>query len=221
MSESSDLEVLTFPVPPLGCNCAILSHKPTRESIVVDPGGDAQRITGLLKERGYTVKWIIHTHAHFDHCLGTHDVAENCRSEGNTDFHVGMHAGDLPLYDSLPAQCRMFRIPAPTGAIEPINHMLQDEEELKFGDYKLQVLHTPGHTPGSCSFNLPDYGLLFTGDTLFAGGIGRTDLPGGSYDTIIHSIKNRLLVLDEGTTVIPGHGDMTRIYEEKHHNPFL
>lgn len=215
----SDIEVTTFPVAPLGCNCSILLCKSTKEAIVVDPGGEGPRIVAMLKEKECRVRWIVHTHAHFDHVLGTHDVAEHSKTE-NSDVKVCLHPGDFYLYDIVPVQGRMFGISA-SKMETPINHKLEDEQTLGFGKAKLKVLHTPGHTPGSCSFSVEDSGLLFSGDTLFLGSIGRTDLPGGDSALILKSIKDRLFVLDDGTQVIPGHGDFTRIYDEKHYNPFF
>jgi glyoxylase-like metal-dependent hydrolase (beta-lactamase superfamily II) len=214
-----DLDIVSFAVAPLGCNCSILRETATNETIVVDPGGDADRIIDLLTEKGCKVKYIVHTHAHFDHVLGTHEVASHCRNSGHASA-VCMHPGDLPLYRILPQQCGWFGLP-PVEAKEEISHRLEDDEVLSFGRFKMHVLHTPGHTPGSCSFSIAERGILFSGDTLFAGSIGRTDLPGGDYDQIIKSIKDRLMVLDDGTTVIPGHGEFTRIFDEKRTNPFL
>ena len=131
-----------------------------------------------------------------------------------------MHQGALFLYENLSAQCRLFGLP-PEDAKTSIDHHLQDEEPLTFGDMQLKVLHTPGHTPGSCCFSFEEAGLVFSGDTLFQMGIGRTDLPGGDPDAITKSIQERLFTLDEGTNVIPGHGRFTRIYEEKRMNPFF
>ncbi len=215
----SPVDVTVFPVAPLGCNCSILRCRETGEAIVIDPGGDAPKIIAALEESGSKVKWIIHTHAHFDHCLGTHDVAEHCRTVDAT-VQVGLHPGDNFLYRMLGTQCGWFGLP-PVDAREAISHPLEDEERLVFGRMAIEVLHTPGHTPGSCSFCLPSIGLLFSGDTLFAGGIGRTDLPGGDPDMILRSIHNRLLSLDDGTQVVPGHGPFTRIFDEKRTNPFL
>jgi len=214
-----EIEVSTFPVAPLGCNCSIIRDRISGETIVVDPGGDADRIIQVLKEKGSRVRYIVHTHAHFDHVLGTHEVAEHCRSNGDTP-DVCLHEGDDFLYKILPQQCGWFGLD-PVYPVEEMKHKLQDGELLTFGNHSMTVLHTPGHTPGSCSFHFDGSGVLFSGDTLFAGGIGRTDLPGGDYDQIIKSIRDRILTLDEGTTVIPGHGSFTRIYEEKHTNPFL
>lgn len=185
----------------------------------MDPGGEEEKILQILESRGLQVSRIIHTHAHFDHCLGTHGVAEGLREkEPDLDVKVGLHKGDSFLYRNLAMQCGWFGLPA-MEAKEAINLDLEDGMEIHFGQQKIEVLHTPGHTPGSCCFSVE--GLVFSGDTLFAGGIGRTDLPGGDSHAILKSIKGRLFTLDDGTAVIPGHGGFTRIYEEKTTNPFF
>lgn len=219
MAAEEAVEISVFPVAPLGCNCAVLRCRATNEAIVVDPGGEAPKIIKVLEAGGCRVRWIIHTHAHFDHCLGTHEVAEHSR-QLVPDVKVALHQEDMFLYRMLSTQCGWFGLP-PVEAKETVSHYLQDDEPLVFGQQTMKVLHTPGHTPGSCSFSVGSEGLLFSGDTLFAGGIGRTDLPGGDSDQIISSIRQRLLTLDDGTKVVPGHGPLTRIYEEKHMNPFL
>lgn len=223
MAEAT-LDIVSFPVAPLGCNCTILTCRETGEAAVIDPGGDAPRIVAALEERQASVRWIIHTHAHFDHCLGTHAIADHARAQnGETrewKTSVGLHRCDMFLYENLGVQCRWFGLP-PQEAEEAIDHFLEDEEELALGRTRLQVLHTPGHTPGSCCFHVSELGLLLSGDTLFAMGIGRTDLPGGDGEQILRSIKERIFTLDEGTRVLPGHGPMTRVYEEKYTNPFF
>ncbi len=217
--ELENATVTSFPVWPLGCNCSIIECKGSQEAIVVDPGGEEEKILTVLKERGLTVSQIIHTHAHFDHCLGTHGVAEALReADPEKTVQVGLHKGDSFLYRNLAMQCGWFGLP-PMESKESINLDLEDGMTLSFGQQKLEVLHTPGHTPGSCCFSVE--GLVFSGDTLFAGGIGRTDLPGGDSEAIIKSIQGRLFSLDDGTAVIPGHGGFTRIYEEKTTNPFF
>ncbi|MBX7059287.1 MAG: MBL fold metallo-hydrolase [Leptospirales bacterium] len=218
------LELVSFPVAPLGCNCTILRCPDTGESAVIDPGGDGPRIIQALEKQGSYVRWIVHTHAHFDHCLATREVAEYARASNKVarewQTHVGLHRGDMFLYENLGVQCRWFGLP-PQEAEEAIDYFLEDTEELAIGRGRLRVLHTPGHTPGSCCFHLEETGMLFSGDTLFAMGIGRTDLPGGDSDTILRSIRERLFTLDDATQVLPGHGPMTRIYEEKRGNPFF
>lgn len=212
------LQIETFPVYPLGCNCSILYSDTTREAIVVDPGGSEELILERLGLAKLRVKTILHTHAHFDHCLGTAKVAEKF-----PESQICLHSEDLKLYENIEKQCYFFGVPFNNIPIREITHFLQDEEEFFLEDQKMRVLHTPGHTPGSTCFHLEygDKSLLFSGDTLFSGSIGRTDLWGGDSYAIIQSIKERLFVLDDDTVVIPGHGDKTKIHLEKNYNPFF
>ncbi len=211
------MNIETFPVYPLGCNCSILSEENSNEAIIVDPGGDEKRIIAYLHKKNLKPKYIIHTHAHFDHCLGTKPVSDEF--EGSK---IALHKDDLDLYQNIHSQCKLFGIKF-TGEIKELDFYLEDNQILEFGKSKLEVIHTPGHSPGSVCFHLhtPEKPILFSGDTLFAGGIGRTDLWGGNYETIMKSIKNRLLNLEDETVVIPGHGGNSIIYNEKNYNPFL
>lgn len=212
------LEIKTFPVYPLGCNCSILFSKEEKKAVVIDPGGDEDKIQKILTNEGLSLERIIHTHAHFDHCLGTSKLASM-----HTHSKVCMHRDDLGLYKNLPMQCSFFGIHFPAQNITEISHFLEHDEEFLLGKEKIRVIHTPGHTPGSVCFHLEFSGksLLFSGDTLFAGSIGRTDLWGGDYGKIIDSIKERLFTLEDETLVIPGHGEETRIFEERKFNPFF
>ncbi len=188
--------------------------KKTKEAAVIDPGGDVEKILELLKEHDFQVKYLLHTHAHFDHIFGSSQLKEA------TGAKICLHEKDKWLYENLPMQCGLFGFSAekPTA----VDHYLNDEEQIKIGELKTQVLHTPGHTPGSLCFNLADKdSVLFAGDTLFHRSIGRTDLWGGSFDDIIDSIRNRLFTLDDSTRVITGHGESTDIWSEKKENPFL
>lgn len=206
--------VETFPVGPLSCNCSIVGCKETGEAIVVDPGGDAQEIVDAASRMGLTIKYLLHTHAHFDHILGSRAVKEK------TGASICLHKEDQWLYDNLHMQCGMFGFKADDPL--PVDHYLEDEESVKIGGITASVLHTPGHTPGSLCFSVADEdSVVFAGDTLFSGSIGRTDLWGGDFDTIIKSIHNKLLTLDDSTRVVPGHGPETDIFSEKKHNPFL
>jgi glyoxylase-like metal-dependent hydrolase (beta-lactamase superfamily II) len=210
----------TFPVGPLECNCSIIGCPDTKEAIVVDPGGDADRIEEVLRHYDLSVRYIIHTHAHFDHMGATRDVKERA-GEAALAPAIAVHDADKFLYDGYLIQAKMFRVEArPTL---PVDHWLVDGESLPFGKLSTKVLHTPGHTPGSCCFHLEIDGrsLLLSGDTLFAGGIGRTDLPGGDYPTLEKSIRSRLYSLDGDTLVIPGHGPATKIGDEARNNAFV
>lgn len=204
-----------LPVGPLQCNCSIIACETTREAIVIDPGDEPERILAELRSQGVNVKYLVHTHAHFDHVGGTSGVRRQCGAP------VCLHEGDRQLYENVPLQGKMFGVPV----IEPppVEKWLEDEETLSFGNYSLQTLHTPGHSPGSVCFKVWGNGeqALFSGDTLFQGSIGRTDLWGGSLEELLASVRDRILPLDGDTPVFPGHGPATRLGDEKLHNPFL
>ncbi|MEZ0373281.1 MAG: MBL fold metallo-hydrolase [Candidatus Sericytochromatia bacterium] len=208
------LKIETFPVGMLQCNCSIIACDETKEAIIVDPGGDAPKILARVEELGLKVKYLLHTHAHFDHVGATAAV------KAATGAQILLHPGDQWLYDNVPMQGQMFGIRLePTVAVD---QKLDDELSLRFGNHKSLTLHTPGHTPGSCCFHLAgEESVLFAGDTLFRGSIGRTDLWGGDHEAIIRSIKARLLSLDDSTKVHTGHGPETTIWQEKKANPFL
>ncbi|HEU4683654.1 MAG TPA: MBL fold metallo-hydrolase [Nitrospira sp.] len=203
----------TFSVPPLGCNCSIIGDPVSKQAIVVDPGGAAARILHELGDLGLTVTAILHTHAHFDHFLASGEMK---RATGAV---LCLHEADRQLWNMLEVQCGMFGVPY-VGAPSP-DHWLKDEEKIPFGGLTAIALHTPGHTPGSMSFHIPDSRLLLAGDTLFRGSIGRTDLWGGDFDAIERSIRDRLYTLEEATTVVTGHGPETEIGSEKESNQFI
>lgn len=204
-----------LPVGPLQCNCSILACAATREAVVIDPGDEAEKIVSRLSEEGLRVKYLLHTHAHFDHVGGTGGVRKACGAP------VCLHEGDRELYANVPLQARLFGMTAEEPP--PVEKWLEDGERLAFGDYSVETLHTPGHSPGSVCFRVWGNGeeLLFSGDTLFQRSIGRTDLWGGSLDQLLQSVRRRLWTLDDDTPVYPGHGPATRIGEEKAENPFL
>lgn len=212
-SSEPSLFVKTFAVGPLRCNCTIIGDPASRQAIVADPGGDADRILKILDDEGFTVNRIIHTHAHFDHFMASGDMHEK------TGAPLCLHEADKPLWDHLEYQCGRFNIPY-KPVPEP-HHWLEDEEELAVGQSIGKAIFTPGHTPGSMSFLFEDAKLLLAGDTLFQGGVGRTDLWGGDYPTIERSIKQRLYSLDESLHVVAGHGPGTTIGREMRHNPFV
>jgi glyoxylase-like metal-dependent hydrolase (beta-lactamase superfamily II) len=206
--------VESFPVGPLQCNCSIIACPETKEAAVIDPGGNPEMILELAKKHGLTIKYLLHTHAHFDHIIGSRKLKED------TGAKILLHAGDQFLYDNLAQQGKLFGFSITEPL--PIDEYLQDEQEIQIGKIKTTIVHTPGHTPGSCSFCLQDkQSLLFSGDTLFHRSIGRTDLWGGNHEQILKSIKQRLFTLDDATRVIPGHGPDTDIWSEKKENPFF
>ncbi len=204
----------TLVVGPLQCNCILLGCEKTKEAVLIDPGDEPDRIQAWVEEAGLKVKYLLHTHAHFDHIGATSGLYSQWR------VPPCLHAADEAIYNQLPMQGKMFGMEfAPAPAVEK---RLSDEEILTFGDYKLQVLHTPGHSPGSICFkSLQGKEDVFSGDTLFHESVGRSDLWGGDQRTLIKSIKDRLFVLEDELEVHPGHGPSTRIGHEKRHNPFL
>ena len=201
----------TFPVGPLQCNCSIIGDKLTGKALVVDPGGDAEHILDLIKVLELSVVAIIHTHAHFDHILAAGIIKEA------TGAPIYLHEEDKFLWDIVDQQCAMFGIP-PVSLPEP-DQFIKDDDALQCCGGV--AIHTPGHTPGSVSFWFEQYKTLIAGDTLFQGSIGRTDLPGGNFDQIITSIKERIYSLDEDALVVTGHGPNTIIGSEKTSNSFV
>src|SRR5215475_2398654 len=212
---------ITIPVGMLQCNCTIIGDTATREALVIDPGDEIGRILELLGRHHLTVKAIVSTHAHIDHVGGLAKLHQY------TGAPVMMHRDDLPLYHGMEEQAAFLGVAPPE--IGEVDQFLRDGDVVQWGSLSTQVLHTPGHSPGSVSLYLPpDPGRvsvvppqLYAGDTLFAGSIGRTDLWGGSMDQIFDSIHHKLMQLPENTVVHPGHGPRTTIGEERQSNPFL
>ncbi len=203
----------SFPVGPLACNCTILGDEETREAIVIDPGDEVSRIANRLTELGLKLKQIIVTHAHIDHVGGA------LKLKRLTGAPIYLNENDLPLLEMMAAQAAWLGMSTPETA--PPDESLADGQLVGLERYPAKVLHTPGHTQGSVCLHFAPLKLLIAGDTLFAGSIGRTDLPGGNFDQIIDSLHSRLLTLPDETEVLPGHGPATTIGEERHSNPFL
>lgn len=203
-----------LPVGMLACNCSVLGDEKSGDAVVIDPGDDIDRVQEILTRHNLRVRYIIATHAHIDHVGGIEKLKRL------TGAAVLMHAGDLPLYQNLALQAAWLGV-QPPQAVE-VDQFLKDGDVLKWGRRSLEVLHTPGHSPGSLCLHLPgEERRIFSGDTLFQSSIGRTDLWGGSFDQILGSIKNALLPFPDATPVYPGHGPATTIGEERETNPFL
>jgi len=209
-----------IPVGMLQCNCSILGDETSREAIVVDPGDDIPRIMALLQRHRLTVKQILITHAHIDHIAGA------ARLKQLTGAPILYNPRDLPLVKMMDMQAGWLGMPTPE--VRPPDDTLDDGSIIAIGALSNgqpalsgNILHTPGHTQGSVCLHLPAQNLLLAGDTLFAGSVGRTDLPGGDGPTLIRSIREKLLTLPDATTVIPGHGPKTTIGEERESNPYL
>jgi glyoxylase-like metal-dependent hydrolase (beta-lactamase superfamily II) len=206
----------SIPVGAFQCNCVILGDEETREAIVIDPGDEIERILEVLDHHRLAVRKTVHTHGHLDHIGASGDLK---RDRGAA---VHIHRGDLPLWRAYPEQAAMFGVERRMLA-EP-DVFLKDGDRLSAGAIALEVIETPGHTPGSVCLRLDGPGggppRLFSGDTLFWKGIGRTDLWGGDYGTILASIRERIFSLPGDTLVHPGHGPVTSVHDEKRANPF-
>jgi glyoxylase-like metal-dependent hydrolase (beta-lactamase superfamily II) len=203
----------TFPVGLLQCNCTILGDESSREAIVVDPGYEIPRILAALAKHQLTVKQIVVTHAHIDHIASALDLKRI------TGAPILYNAADLPLAAMMEEQAEWIGVATPE--VKPPDHSPADLEPVTIRGIDAQVIRTPGHTEGSLCLYLPSESLLLAGDTLFAGSVGRTDLPGGNHGKLLESIRDRLLPLPDETLVIPGHGPATSIGEERVSNPFL
>jgi len=203
----------SFPVGYLRCNCTILGDEVTHEAIVVDPGDNIPEILSRLEKHGLTLRQIVITHAHIDHIGGAAQLKKA------TGAPVLLNQKDLGMLNIMEIQAGWLGVPTPEVA--PPDASAEDGLAIGLPSLQAEVLHTPGHTPGSICLLFPEQHLLLAGDTLFAGSIGRTDLPGGDGRQILRSLRDRLLVLPDTTRVLPGHGTETTIGEERQSNPFL
>lgn len=202
-----------FPVGPLQCNCSILGDEQTHEAMVIDPGDQIEGILEILRQEKLTLKQIVITHAHIDHVGGA------MKLKAATGAPILMNQSDYALLKMLDMQASWVGM-RPPGAVE-VDEALSQGRVLKIGEIPASVIHTPGHTEGSICVYFPEQKKLIAGDTLFAGSIGRTDLPGGSMEKIMRSLHTQVLALPDETEVVPGHGPVTTIGEERETNPFL
>jgi len=202
-----------LPVGPLQCNCSIIGDEKTREAMVIDPGDDIDDVLALIAKHKLKVKQIVITHAHIDHVGGA------MKLRAATGAPILLNQNDYALLKMLDMQAAWVGMAAP-GKVE-IDQSVAQADTVKAGSLVADVIHTPGHTEGSVCLYFSTEKKLIAGDTLFAGSIGRTDLPGGSFDKIIRSLHEKVLALPDETTVVPGHGPLTTIGEERESNPFL
>jgi len=203
--------IKSLTVGPIMANCYILGCEKTGAAIVVDPGDDVDKILLILAEAKLKVKYIINTHGHFDH------VGGNMKLKETTGADILIHADDAPMLNHLQEAAASFGLSSDNSPAP--DRLLKDGDSISCGSIMLEVLHTPGHSPGGIS--LFTQNAVFVGDTLFAGSIGRTDLPGGNFDILKSSIHNKLFVLPDDVTVYPGHMGTTTIGREKRYNPFV
>lgn len=194
-------------------NCFIIWDEDTREGLVIDPGGDASLILKEIKADDIKVKGIVITHAHIDHIGALKTIKDETGAE------IMMHSAELPVLKFASRMGSMFGVKVEQQP-EP-DRLLTEGDKIEFGKYFLKVIETPGHSPGGISLLASDGVTCFSGDTLFAQSIGRTDFPGGDYDTLINSIKTKIIPLGDNVQVYPGHGPATTVAEEKRFNPFL
>jgi hydroxyacylglutathione hydrolase len=202
-----------LPVGPLQCNCSIVGDETTHEAMVIDPGDDIEEVLAIVGKRNLQVKQIVITHAHIDHVGGA------MKLRAATGAPIILNQNDYTLLKMLDEQAAWVGMATP-GKVE-IDHSVGGGERVGAGSLCADVLHTPGHTEGSICLYFPTEKKLLAGDTLFAGSIGRTDLPGGSFEKIIRSLQDTVLALPDETVVVPGHGPLTTIGEERESNPFL
>jgi len=202
-----------LPVGPLQCNCSIVADENTREAMVIDPGDEVAAIQAILQKHGVQVKQIVITHAHIDHVGGA------MKLRAATGAPILLNQNDHTLLKMLGMQAAWLGMSTPEEV--DVDHSIADAEKVEAGSLVANVMHTPGHTEGSICLYFSAQQKLIAGDTLFAGSIGRTDLPGGSFDKIIRSLHQKVLSLPDETIVVPGHGPLTTIGEERENNPFL
>lgn len=198
-------------VGPLQVNCYVVACEETKDAVVIDPGDDAPEILSLLEENELKLTRIINTHAHFDH-LG---AVQALKEVWGVKFYL--HRDELSILDAYEAQLAFFGLRS--GPKPEVDGFLEEGDEVSVGTVTLKVLHTPGHSPGSVSF--AGDRVVFCGDLLFAGSIGRTDLPGGSYQTLIKSVQTKIFPLGDEVTVCSGHGPLTTVGRERMANPYL
>jgi glyoxylase-like metal-dependent hydrolase (beta-lactamase superfamily II) len=193
-------------------NCYVVGCEDTREGVVIDPGGHADRIFRVLDEIGLTIRYVLNTHCHFDHIQANAEVVAAIAAP------LALHPAELPILEAK-GGAALFGLPEVESPMPDLE--LEDGQVLEVGTLRFQVLHTPGHSPGGVTFYLEEEGVAFDGDVLFAGGVGRTDLPGGDWDTLERSIREVLFALPDETVLYPGHMSKTTVEHEKAHNPWL
>ena len=208
------LKVLIVPVTPFQQNCSIIFDEDTKQGAVVDPGGNLERIEEAIKQSGAKIEKILLTHGHIDHAGGAADLAAKLKVKV-----IGPAIADKPVLDNIPNRAHLFNMPD-AKSVTP-DQWLQEGDEVSAGGLKFSILETPGHSPGSIVFFNAENKFALMGDVLFQNSVGRTDMPGGNHETLLASIKNKVLPLGDDVNFLPGHGNASRIGTERLNNPFL
>ncbi|WP_067217693.1 MBL fold metallo-hydrolase [Stappia indica] len=208
------IQIIVIPVTAFQQNCSVIFDRETKAGAVIDPGGDVDRILAALEEHGVKVEKIVLTHGHIDHVGGAADLAERLSVPV-----LGPHEADRPLLERVEQQAREFGV-ADVRSVEP-DTWLSEGDDLTMAGRSFQILHCPGHAPGHLVFFDPELRFAISGDVLFAGSVGRTDLPGGNHETLITSIRDKMLPLGDDVTFLPGHGPASTIGHERRTNPYL
>ncbi len=198
-------------LPPFYKNGYVINFEENNNAVLIDPGEEVDELLKYINQNKLNILYILLTHAHIDHLFGL------TKAKTVTNAKICLHPDDIKLYKSVQEQADWFGVKI--ESLPKIDIFLMDNQILSIGNYQIKTIHTPGHTPGGICFLINNF--LFAGDTIFESSIGRTDLPGGDYNILINSIKNKLLILDDNTIIYPGHGPSTTIGYEKKHNPFL
>lgn len=209
------LQAGVIPVTPFQQNCTVLFDQDTKEGVIVDPGGDVETILQVVSDNGLTLREIWLTHGHLDHAGGADELRERLGIPV-----IGPHKDDKPLLDRIESQAEKFGVGTGMRNVVP-DRWLEDGEKISFGDHHFEVYHCPGHAPGHVIFYNRAQGFAHLGDVLFNGSIGRTDLPGGDHETLLRSIRDKVLPLGDEVGFICGHGPGGRVGEERRNNPFL
>lgn len=208
-------------VGPFSVNCYLIGCSQHKKMAVIDPGGEVEKIWRRIQNTGYSLEYIINTHGHIDHTAGNLDLKQKSQAKilAHTDDAYLMAADQQEFIEAMFPQEFIEAIFPEAKPSPPPDILLSDGQVIQLGDISLKVLHTPGHSPGGIC--LLTEGILFTGDTLFASSIGRTDFPGGNFDQLISSIRNKLYCLDARLEILPGHGETSTLGEEMRYNPFV
>lgn len=208
------LKIISFTLGPVMTNAYLLADDASKEAAVIDPADEGDKIISEAHNRGWRIGNIWLTHAHFDHLAGAGEVADGFEPAPR----VALHPNDYPLY-RMQGGAPLFGMKIDPGPEPTVD--LQHGQILHLGKYQLEVRHAPGHTPGHVVFYCEEEAIVFCGDVIFQGSIGRTDLPGGDFNTLINSIRSEILTLPDETRLLTGHGPETSVGVERHHNPFL